>query len=136
MAIFSKKTEEKEVGAMAIVAENKPVKKLKSKKVDKKESKEDKKDAVKPDGVIIAPRVAEKSALLSDKGIYTFEVEKNATKGKVFRAVKNKYKVVPVKINIVNLPDKKVFVRGKWGRKSGIKKAIVFLKKGDKIEFI
>ncbi len=136
MAIFSKKTEEKEEGAKALVkAENKTADKPKSKKA-KSTKTEAKVDEVKSDGVIIAPRVAEKSALLSDKGVYTFVVEKNATKVTVAHAIKNKYKVKPIKVNITNLPAKNVFVRGKWGRKGGVKKAVVFLKKGDKIEFI
>jgi len=135
MAIFSKKTEEKEEGAKALVkAENKTADKPKSKKAKSAETLA--KDEVKSDGVIIAPRVAEKSALLSDKGVYTFVVEKNATKVTVAHAIKNKYKVKPIKVNITNLPSKNVFVRGKWGRKGGVKKAVVFLKKGDKIEFI
>jgi ribosomal protein L23 len=50
--------------------------------------------------------------------------------------VKEIYKVTPVRVNIVNLPAKIVFARGKTGRKSAIKKAIVTLKKGDKIEFV
>ena len=46
------------------------------------------------------------------------------------------YKVSPMKVRIVNLPAKKVFVRGKWGEKTSVKKAYVYLKKGDKIEII
>lgn len=84
----------------------------------------------------MSPRVAEKSALLSDKGVYTFVVGKDATKNKVAKAVEVKYKVKPVKVNITNLPSKVIFSRGKWGKKSGVKKAVVFLKKGDKIEFM
>jgi ribosomal protein L23 len=50
--------------------------------------------------------------------------------------VKELYKVTPVKVNIINLPAKIVFTRGKSGRKAGVKKAVVYLKKGDKIEFV
>jgi len=39
-------------------------------------------------------------------------------------------------VRIVNIPAKKVFVRGKRGQKNAIKKAYVELKKGDKIELI
>jgi ribosomal protein L23 len=31
------------------------------------------------------------------------------------------------------MPKKNTFIRGKWGTQAGIKKAIVFLKKGDTI---
>jgi ribosomal protein L23 len=50
------------------------------------------------------------------------------------QAIKEKYRVVPQKVNIVNLPKKTIVFRGKKGVKSGIKKAVVYLKQGDKIE--
>lgn len=80
------------------------------------------------------PRITEKAGIAGESNVYTFEVEKTATKGKIKQAVKELYKVIPVKVNIVNLPAKKVFVRGKFGSQAGVKKALVFLKKGDKIE--
>jgi ribosomal protein L23 len=49
-------------------------------------------------------------------------------------AIKAYYKVVPIKINVVRNPTKKVFIRGKKGIKAGVKKAYVYLKKGDKLE--
>ena len=42
----------------------------------------------------------------------------------------------PIKIRIINVPLKKRIVRGKVGIKSGYKKALVYLKESDKIEFI
>ena len=86
---------------------------------------------------IIRPRITEKAGLASEKvNAYTFEVEKDATKKTVALAVQALYKVTPKKIAIVRLPSRKVFVRGKIGTQSGVKKAIVYLKKGDKIEFV
>ena len=66
--------------------------------------------------------------------VYTFEVTKNATKDAVAKAVKTLYKVTPTKIRVINLPAKKVFVRGRKGTQSAVKKALVYLKKGDKID--
>lgn len=87
--------------------------------------------------IIIRPRITEKSGIMSESArIYTFEVSRDASKDSVHRAVKNIYKVEPVKVRIVNLPEKRVFVRGKRGVKPAIKKAMVYLKEGDKIEFI
>ena len=60
-------------------------------------------------------------------------MSKNSTKHTIEKEIKTLYKVNPTKIRIVNLPAKKVFVRGKVGNVSGIKKALVYLKKGDKI---
>jgi len=88
-------------------------------------------------GAILRPRITEKAGLVSEKfNAYTFEVEKDATKKTVGHAVEALYKVTPKKIAIVRLPSRKVFIRGKAGVQSGIKKAIVYLKKGDKIEFV
>lgn len=87
--------------------------------------------------VIKNPRITEKSGIKAEsQNVYTFEVVKSATKTSVKEAIKEIYKVTPVKINIVNLPEKKVTSRGKMGRKQSIKKAVVYLKKGDKIAFI
>jgi large subunit ribosomal protein L23 len=87
--------------------------------------------------IIKKPRITEKSGIQAETmGVYTFEVTEIANKKNVAKAVKEIYKVTPVKVNITNLPAKKVFARGKIGRKSGVKKAVVYLKKGDKIEFV
>jgi large subunit ribosomal protein L23 len=87
--------------------------------------------------ILKGPKVTEKSGIKSEsQNLYTFEVFKNATKPEIAAAIKEAYKVTPIKINIVNLPAKQVFRRGKTGTKSGIKKALVFLKKGDKIAYI
>lgn len=92
---------------------------------------------IKPDTVLVGPRITEKAALSADKaGVYVFKVLDRATKKSVAASVKNAYKVTPVKVNIARIPAKNVFVRGKRGVKSGGKKAYVYLKKGDKIELI
>jgi len=87
--------------------------------------------------IIKKPRITEKSGLQAEGfGVYTFEVTAKANKKNIAKAIKEIYKVTPVKVNITNLPAKIIFARGKTGRKSAIKKAIVYLKKGDKIEFV
>lgn len=87
--------------------------------------------------IIKKPRITEKAGIQAEKdGVYTFEVDKTANKKSIAKAIKEIYKVTPVKVNITSLPTKKIFSRGKVGMRSGVKKAVVFLKKGDKIEFI
>ncbi len=87
--------------------------------------------------LIKKPRITEKAGIKSEsQNLYTFEVTKEATKKTVGEAIQLIYKVTPIKINIVNLPAKNVTARGKRGVKSAVKKALVFLKKGDKIAFI
>ncbi|MDQ5962291.1 MAG: large subunit ribosomal protein [Patescibacteria group bacterium] len=95
----------------------------------KKTTTEEKKDA----GLIIAPRITEKASQQSSANAYTFVVKKNATKHTLAAEIKKTYKVTPIAISILNVKGKKVFSRGKFGRTEGLKKAIVFLKKGDSI---
>lgn len=83
--------------------------------------------------LIIAPRITEKASVASSANAYTFVVKKNASKLALLDEIKKTYKVTPLAINIVNQKGKKVFVRGKIGQTEGLKKAIVFLKKGDSI---
>ncbi|MEI6296984.1 MAG: 50S ribosomal protein L23 [bacterium] len=82
--------------------------------------------------------ITEKTSMNSAKTnpAYTFVVAPETNKNEIKKAIKESYKVTPVKVNIINLPSKDVFVRGKRGVKSGMKKAVVYLKKGDKIDFI
>lgn len=73
--------------------------------------------------MIIRPRITEKSGMAHEtSNIYTFEVAKNSTKNTIARAIKSLYKVTPVKIRTVNLPT--------------VKKAMIYLKKGDKINIV
>ena len=92
---------------------------------------------IKPNNVLLRPRITEKAAVGADKfNVYVFEVAENATKKSISASVRDAYKVTPEKVNVVTIPSKQVFVRGKKGVKSGGKKAYVYLKKGDKIELI
>lgn len=86
--------------------------------------------------VLINPTITEKATFSSDKSVYVFKIDPSTTKKHVEKAFVEKYKVTPVKINTVTVPAKNVFVRGKKGKKSGYKKAYVYLKKGEKIEVI
>ena len=101
----------------------------------KKSTTEEKKGDVKTNSkLIISPRVTEKASMQSSQNAYTFVVTKNATKITLLEEIKKEYKITPKAINITNLPRRKVFVRGKIGHQVGIKKAVVFLKKGDTIK--
>lgn len=86
--------------------------------------------------VIIRPRITEKSGILSQNGVYTFEVTKSANKQAIARAIAELYKVTPVKLAVINTPIKNVFVKNRRGQVAGIRKAVVTVKKGDKIDFV
>ncbi len=83
---------------------------------------------------IQSPKITEKAAALAEKGIYVFNVAPSATKSEIIKDIKTAYKVTPLKVNVITLKQKKVVVRGKIGHQAGGKKAMVFLKKGDKID--
>jgi large subunit ribosomal protein L23 len=88
-----------------------------------------------PKSVLRGIRMTEKAVLASEsRGMYAFNVTPDATKAQVTASVKAAHKVTPVKVRLVAIPTKKVFVRGKWGVRGGGKKAYVYLKKGDKID--
>mgnify|MGYP001599762787 CR=1 FL=1 len=93
-----------------------------------------------PSIVLTRPRITEKAASLSGNnsgsGVYTFEISSRANKALVAEAIKKLFKVTPTKVNIINSKPKTVIRKGKKGVVSGIKKAMVYLKKGEKIEFI
>jgi len=103
-------------------------------KEDKVEKIDDKKAKTHP--LIKGVRITEKSSLAADKGRYTFNVTDNANKNEIKKAIKMMYKVTPVKVTITQITSKTVVRRGIVGVKSGGKKAVVYLKKGDKIEFV
>lgn len=106
---------------------------FKSKKTESTEKTEISKVASQKDSMIERPLLTEKASNTSMQNAYTFVVSPEATKVELAKEIEKNYKVKPVKINIINLPGKRVFVRGKAGIVSGKKKAIVFLKKGDSI---
>lgn len=87
--------------------------------------------------ILKRPHVTEKSAMKTDANhpVYTFVVADTANKIEVAEAVKAQYKVTPVRVNVVKVAPRNVIVRGKRGTKSGFKKAMVYLKKGDTIAF-
>ncbi|MCX6739584.1 MAG: 50S ribosomal protein L23 [Candidatus Parcubacteria bacterium] len=86
--------------------------------------------------VLKRPRVTEKAAILVENNAYTFEVASDATKPEVKAAIKAMYKVTPIQINMTQGTRKNIVRRGRAGVKTTSKKAVVHLKKGDKIEFI
>jgi len=130
MAIFGKKDNKEE----------KVIEKKSADKVEKKETtitKVAKESDRNLSDVLIKPRITEKAAVKADEAnAYTFEVQKSATKTDIKDAIEKIYKVVPVKVNTVITPRKVIKNRKGSGFKGGIKKAIVFLKKGDKIDFV
>lgn len=86
--------------------------------------------------VLMRARITEKASLVSEGGVYVFEVAPWANKKEIGAAVKKFYNVTPVSIRTAAIPHKEVFRRGHKGTKKGGKKAYIELKKGDKIELV
>ena len=86
--------------------------------------------------VLLNPRVTEKAVRQNDQNVYTFVVRRDATKFTVADAIKALFKVTPVKINIVNKTPRQFMskAKGRSVTEKGMKKAYVYLKKGDRIE--
>jgi len=83
---------------------------------------------------IISPNITEKSTSLSEFNKIVFKVHKGATKSSIKRSIEKIFKVNVVKINTINLKGKTKLVRNKKTSKSGYKKAIITLKKGQSID--
>ena len=87
--------------------------------------------------IIVRPHITEKSGALSHVGVYTFEVAKNANSNQISEAIEAIYKVIPVRVSLAPIHSKAKNYRGiPGGRSASGKKAYVYLKKGDSIEFI
>lgn len=86
--------------------------------------------------IIKNPRITEKASFAAEQNVYTFDVSAGANKTEINKAIFTLYKVKPVKVNVLNIPKKNIMSKGKAGTKGGGRKALVFFKKGDKIEFI
>ena len=80
---------------------------------------------MRPEDVIIAPVVTEKSSDGLQEGKYTFEVNKKATKVEIAKAVEKLFEVKVLKVNTMNVKGKEKRVGVHVGKTSDWKKAIV-----------
>jgi large subunit ribosomal protein L23 len=83
--------------------------------------------------VIKKPLVTEKNSLLAEKGVYVFEVETDATKTDIKKAVEKYFRVKVANVNTVTCRGRSK--RTKFGVSKPVawKKAMVRLKAGEKI---
>ncbi len=88
------------------------------------------------DLLLVSPHISEKGTLLQENNQYIFRVTRRANKSEIKKAVESLYRVKVVSVNIINQPARKKPLRGRSGYRSGYKKAIVSLKKGEKIEIV
>ena len=83
---------------------------------------------------ILAPVITEKATILSEQNKVVFRVADTATKDEIAAAVEALFKVTVTKVNTLNVKGKTKRFRGRIGRRSDIKKAIVTLAEGQSID--
>ena len=80
------------------------------------------------------PIITEKATILSEQNKTVFKVHAGANKNTIKKNIEKLFKVNVVKVNIVNTKTKKKLKQGRLSTKSGYKKAIITLKKGQSID--
>jgi large subunit ribosomal protein L23 len=83
---------------------------------------------------ILAPLITEKATQLSDQNKVVFKVALDSTKEEIALAVEELFKVKVIKVNTLIQKGKTKRFRGRPGRRSDIKKAIVTLQEGQSID--
>ena len=86
--------------------------------------------------IIKNPRITEKASFAQEQNVYTFNISAGANKTEIKKAIFALYKVKPIRVNVLSVPKKSIMSKGKAGVRGGGRKALVYLKTGDKIEFV
>ena len=84
--------------------------------------------------VILAPVIREKATVASELNKVVFNVRKDATKDEIKAAVERLFDVKVTGINTMIRKGKRKSFRGIRGQQSDVKKAIVTLAEGDRID--
>jgi large subunit ribosomal protein L23 len=90
--------------------------------------------------VLRRPVITEKNTMLSEQNKYTFEVHPDSTKIQIKAAVEDAFKVTVLSVNTLNVkpkPKSRMIRRGAGrihGSGKAVKKAIVTLRQGDRID--
>jgi large subunit ribosomal protein L23 len=84
--------------------------------------------------VILAPVITEKSTAVSESNQVVFKVRRDATKPQIKAAVEELFKVKVLSVNTLTRKGKTKIFRGIKGTQQDVKKAIVRLAEGDRID--
>lgn len=82
------------------------------------------------------PFISEKAVRFGNEGKYIFLVADKANKSEVKKILEKEHKVHITQVNIVNARPKTRLRRGRVSIKPGFKKAIITLKKGEKLDIL
>ena len=83
---------------------------------------------------IRSPIVTEKATILSEQNKTVFRVHEKANKKTIKKNIEKLFNVKVIKVNIINQKTKVKIKQGRRSYKSGYKKAIITLKKGQSID--
>ena len=86
--------------------------------------------------VLVRPTITEKSTLLQEDGQYTFEVAPKANKTLVKQAVEENFNVKVLSVNITVNRGKRKRYGPRFKKRPDVKKAVVTLQQGDRINLI
>ena len=86
--------------------------------------------------VLVKPTITEKSTILQETGKYTFEIAPKANKVEVKEAVEKNFGVTVLDVNILKLWGKRKRYGPRIVKQPDVKKAVVTLKPGDRINLI
>ncbi len=81
------------------------------------------------------PLITEKSTILSEQRKYVFAVDPTSTKESVTKAIEDVFSVKVTKVNILNVKGKTKRFKGRMGKRSDVKKAIITLAQDNAIDF-
>ncbi|HLC08669.1 MAG TPA: 50S ribosomal protein L23 [Methyloceanibacter sp.] len=84
--------------------------------------------------IILSPVITEKSSMASEANQVVFKVRRDATKPEIKAAIEQLFKVKVVGVNTLLRKGKTKQFRGVKGKQQDIKKAIVTLAEGEKID--
>jgi large subunit ribosomal protein L23 len=84
--------------------------------------------------VIVAPVITEKATMASEHNKVTFKVRKNATKPQIKEAVEKLFDVKVKHVNTLIRGGKVKAFRNRTGQQSDVKRAIVTLEEGHRID--
>ena len=87
-----------------------------------------------PRDVLLAPVISEKSYGLLDDTKYTFDVHPLANKTQIKIAVEKVFNVKVLDVNTLNRAGKRKRTRYGYGTRRSVKRAIVTLRAGDRID--
>ena len=86
--------------------------------------------------VLVKPTITEKSTLLQETGKYTFQVAPRANKVEIKAAVQKSFDVKVVDVNITKIHGKRKRYGQRLTKQPDFKKAVVTLRRGDRINLI